>query len=358
MAKGMTVVALAPGRICLFGEHQDYLGLPVTAAAIDLTCRVELKLNRGSHVVMSLPDGRADLRFDLTGLPDLSPRNYGLSVLRLAQAEGWLPPTGFHMRFQTNIPMASGTSSSTAWVLAMVAVISRAAGIQLSPMEIARKAHHAEVIAFQEPGGQMDHMSCALGGMRSMGFEPIFQTSLIAPPPDMAWVLGDSLQPKNTLDALDRVKSAREKLLQRMPKDFELASASSIPPAASGPQWTTAEFNLLQATIKNRDLSAAGTEALQSGDVRAVGECLAAHHGILRDAFGLSTLRIEDMLRRAQNAGALGGKINGSGGGGCCFVLCHKSDESKIIQAMNAAGGRGISIRISPAGVTTEISTG
>jgi galactokinase len=30
----------APGRICLFGEHQDYLGLPVITAAIDL--RLEL----------------------------------------------------------------------------------------------------------------------------------------------------------------------------------------------------------------------------------------------------------------------------------------------------------------------------
>ncbi|MGB1075369.1 MAG: mevalonate kinase family protein [Flavobacteriales bacterium] len=353
----MTVVASAPGRICLFGEHQDYLGLPVTAAAINLICRVELTLNPGSQVVMNLPDGRPDLCFDLTGLPDLSPRNYGLSVLRLAQEEGWLPPTGFHMRFRTHIPMASGTSSSTAWVLTMVAVISRAAGIQFSPMEIAQKAHHAEVIAFQEPGGQMDHISCALGGMRSIGFEPVFQTSLIGPPSGMAWVLGDSLQPKNTLDTLHRVKTAREQLFRRMPKDFELASASAIPAPASGPPWTTEEFNLLRATFKNRDLSAAGTEALKQGDVMAVGDCLSAHHGVLRDAFGLSTHRIEDMLSRAQNAGAIGGKINGSGGGGCCFVLCHQPDEAKVVQAMNAAGGRGIPIRILPRGVTTEIST-
>ncbi|MEC7694207.1 MAG: galactokinase family protein, partial [Bacteroidota bacterium] len=25
-------VSFAPGRVCLFGEHQDYLGLPVIAA--------------------------------------------------------------------------------------------------------------------------------------------------------------------------------------------------------------------------------------------------------------------------------------------------------------------------------------
>ena len=30
-----------PGRICLFGEHQDYLGLPVIAMAISLRMRIK-----------------------------------------------------------------------------------------------------------------------------------------------------------------------------------------------------------------------------------------------------------------------------------------------------------------------------
>ena len=30
----------APGRICLFGEHQDFLGLPVIACAIDLAMEI------------------------------------------------------------------------------------------------------------------------------------------------------------------------------------------------------------------------------------------------------------------------------------------------------------------------------
>ena len=34
--------ASTPARICLFGEHQDYLGLDVIAAAISLRIRIEL----------------------------------------------------------------------------------------------------------------------------------------------------------------------------------------------------------------------------------------------------------------------------------------------------------------------------
>ncbi len=41
----------APGRICLFGEHQDFLGLPVIACAIELgicpTVALQLAIKQG-----------------------------------------------------------------------------------------------------------------------------------------------------------------------------------------------------------------------------------------------------------------------------------------------------------------------
>ena len=36
--------------------------------------------------------------------------------------------------------------------------------------------------------------------------------------------------------------------------------------------------------------------------------------------------------------GSLGGKINGSGGGGCFFVYCASEDAPKIVTAMNIEG--------------------
>ena len=29
------IISKAPGRVCLFGDHQDYLGLPIIATTID-----------------------------------------------------------------------------------------------------------------------------------------------------------------------------------------------------------------------------------------------------------------------------------------------------------------------------------
>jgi mutator protein MutT len=48
--------AFAPGRLCLFGEHQDYLGLAVIALAIDAGIRVRLEPDGSDALSIELPD--------------------------------------------------------------------------------------------------------------------------------------------------------------------------------------------------------------------------------------------------------------------------------------------------------------
>ena len=72
-----------------------------------------------------------------------------------------------------------------------------------------------------------------------------------------------------------------------------------------------------------------------------LGEALTRHHEVLRDVLGLSTPRIEAMLDEALKVGAWGGKINGSGGGGCMFAYAAESKVDSVIEAMIAAGAKG-----------------
>ena len=45
----------APGRVCLFGEHQDYLGMPSVVMAINLRCRIHIEERDDRRVVWSSP---------------------------------------------------------------------------------------------------------------------------------------------------------------------------------------------------------------------------------------------------------------------------------------------------------------
>jgi len=48
--------SLAPGRTCLFGDHQDYLGLPVIACAIDRNIKLTAEQNDTNTFVLNMID--------------------------------------------------------------------------------------------------------------------------------------------------------------------------------------------------------------------------------------------------------------------------------------------------------------
>ena len=60
----------APGRICLFGEHQDYLGWPAIVMAIDLRCTLTFTPRSDRQAAWSSPDLGLSNSYDLDGLPE------------------------------------------------------------------------------------------------------------------------------------------------------------------------------------------------------------------------------------------------------------------------------------------------
>ena len=171
----------------------------------------------------------------------------------------------------------------------------------------------------------MDHFACAHGGIHRFGLgQPQALTPLSG-----TFILGDSGQPKDTQGHLARCKEARLPLMTELD--------------ANPPHWSEEQRHLAEGTRINRNLEQEWARHLSGGNVddQRMGEALTRHHGVLRDVLGLSTPRIEAMLDSAIDAGAWGGKINGSGGGGCMFAYAAESKVDNVIEAMMDAGAKG-----------------
>ena len=80
-------------------------------------------------------------------------------------------------------------------------------------------------------------------------------------------------------------------------------------------------------------------------DHKEMGRLLSDHQTILRDVLKISTPKIDRMIDAAMTAGAYGGKINGSGGGGCMFVYAPEHPET-VACAIEQAGGKAYIISI------------
>ena len=162
----MHLAISTPGRICLFGEHQDYLYLPVIPAAISLRIRIEGRRRSDSLVRLSLPDINSEESFRLDeNLQYNKKRDYFKSVVNVLHRRGFEFLCGFDCEVRSRIPIQAGTSSSSALNVGWTHFLTRMSehAVTLTPEVIARYAHEAEVIEFNEPGGMMDHLSTAFG---------------------------------------------------------------------------------------------------------------------------------------------------------------------------------------------------
>ena len=101
------------------------------------------------------------------------------------------------------------------------------------------------------------------------------------------------------------------------------------------------EEQLMVGTIRNRDILIQAKNELKKEkiDKSYFGELLNEHHSILDKILNISTPRIELMLKSALQVGAYGGKINGSGGGGCMIAYCPEN-PSETKRAIEKAGGK------------------
>ncbi len=115
------MIVSTPGRICLFGEHQDYLGLPVIAAAISKRIQIAGDFREDKIVHFSLPDVGSEESFELIyPLAYTKERDYFKSVLNVLHRKGHRLDRGLELTVNGNIPINSGTSSSSALLVSWV----------------------------------------------------------------------------------------------------------------------------------------------------------------------------------------------------------------------------------------------
>jgi galactokinase len=340
-----TLVASAPGRVCLFGEHQDYLGLPVVACAISLRITLTATPRTDRIARIHLPDIKAEDSFSLAGPAAYTkPREYFRSSVNVLLRAGFTFSRGCDCSVRGRIPVNTGTASSSALVVAWVALLARLSDQQvtLSPGECARHAHAAEVREFGEPGGMMDHLAAAHGGILAIDFAPT--PALFRQPWNPGtFILGNSGEPKDTTGILARVKHGvldASALLARNGRPWSLATATLDDLRGSAALITPEHAVLLEGTLRNRDITKEARRLLldPSPDRKRLGGLLSTHHAVLRDMLRISTPRIDRMLDAAMEAGAYGGKINGSGGGGCMFAYAPDRAEY-VADAIARAGG-------------------
>ncbi len=296
-----------PGRICIVGDKVDLLGKPVIAMAINLMMKFNYKPRSDDTIEFYSHNTNERIHFTLEESP---PKNIDLaywSVLfdRLKSKIDH----GFYLDVSSDIPIGGGLSTSAALSVGFLKIISEVFTLKLNNNEIAELAYLGENHDLGIQCGRMDQYSIAHGGITFIHTDDnprVEQLKL----KNLPIVVGDSVEDRKAASVLNRIKK------QILLKD----------------EITLKAFKEIENCVTQ------SKTALLNNDYQKLGMCMEIQQQqeILLEA---TTPKILKLCEAAKNAGALGAKQMGAGGGGCMLAIA-PGRQNEVVKAIERAGGR------------------
>jgi D-glycero-alpha-D-manno-heptose-7-phosphate kinase len=234
-------------------------------------------------------------------------------IVREALRRHTMPPS-IEIISLADIPAGTGLGSSGTFSVGLLRALHAAKRKHLTAEDVAREACHIEIDVLGHPIGKQDQYIASYGGITYFEFRP--DDSVIASP------LAISNQ---TLTDLE------ENLLLFFTGYSRAATDILI------------EQDKLTADIKL---------ALESGDTHQFGRLMHQHWEMKRKrSSNMSNGDIDRWYEMGRDAGAIGGKMVGAGGGG--FLLFYTTDRTRLRAAMAKEGLREVPFRFDHDGSTT-----
>lgn len=281
------------GKVILLGEHAVVHGYPAIAAGIERGVTARASAADEDRLVLLPWD------LDLTPDPEGEPLERAFAVA-LASYPARCP---IRVEASVELPAGAGLGCSAAIGVAVFDAIDEALGVARDRKSLGDAALAWERVFHGNPSG-IDNTMSALGGVacfcKKNGLEPVHSNK------PLHLAIGNSGQSPSTKSMVDLVARQLESDRARVTQSFEA----------------------IEVLVRNARL------AIEAGDHVALGQLLDLNHSILSSLM-LCTTKLDAMCQAARDAGALGAKMTGGGGGGCMVALAPKHDEAlRIAQVL------------------------
>lgn len=326
------VVARAPGRVNIIGEHTDYNGGYVLPFAIDRYTEVALRPREGRTARVYSAAFAAAVSFELD--PDGFERSgrwedYIKGIVRELFHHGELRH-GFDAAIAGNVPVGAGLSSSASLEVAFALGLSRLYGIELAGLELVTLCQRAEQGFVGTDCGIMDQYVAFYG---EEGAAILLDTSSLAHrciplsiPGTTFLVVDSGVRRALARSGYNDRRRERAEALAWLRKALgrELNTLSEVTPEelveVKGDMPPVLWRRAMHVAEENRRVLRAAT-ALERGDPRGLGALLFSSHASLRDLFEVSTPELDFLVEWAADHGALGARLIGGGFGGATLHL-------------------------------------
>ena len=337
------IISKAPGRVCLFGDHQDYLGLPIIATTIDKEITIKAIKNNTEKFKIFKKDLNIHDSIDINQNISSDEKDFLKIALKVLKKYNCIPNEGYDIEIKSEIPINSGLSSSSALIVAWVNfLLTTFSDISVSPRLLADLSYEIEVKEMNGSGGKMDQYTIANGKTIFLDTKSNEIESFDHKLCDM--IIGVSNKPKDTQGLLKKLKENALKSIEIV-KDkvtnFSLYDEGNIKNISHldyledylKPYFTAAVGNYKITMDAKKEFSSSNL------NINKISDLMNSHHNYLKKDLKITTSEIDKMIDISLENGAIGCKIVGSGGGGSIVSLSTNSNTSnKIVSKLKSIG--------------------
>ena len=285
----------APGKIILFGEHAVVYGEPAIGLPLSRGASVKLRPGTGKVRIKTPAEFPVKVSKRAATPRDLVARALG-DTARLSDVE-----------IELGFPPMSGLGSSAAIAIALL----RAKKRKWSNRELLEAAIEVERVAHAKPSG-VDPAIC-------LWEEPIIfrnteqgrKIERLSRPRHPVWlVVGTAGTHGGTATTVSRLAEVRKE----------------------SPRLMRAAMATLGETAR------AGARGLSEHTLHIAGHAMDVAHGVL-SGLGIVSPQVDDAVKEARRAGAIGAKMSGAGGAGGAFVALAPDERTarSIVRSLRKA---------------------
>ena len=335
------LIAAAPGRVNLIGEHIDYSdGLVLPFAIKDRTFAA---IRKRDDLIVRIASVQRKNRIVTVNILDVKPgrkgewERYALGVLWSMGVK-----TGVDLLIDGQVPLGAGLSSSAALECSVATAINHSFDLGFDLETLARLTQRAENVYVGVPCGIMDQSVSLMATVGSALLLDCRDLSTQNIPFDVAssglelLIIDTQAHHALTDGGYAERRASCESVVAKL-KIKSLRDLSMQQLDSQKDQISEVEFQRARHAVSEMQRVLQCVTALTAKDFAVVGKLLNQSHRSLRDDYTVSCPELNVAVEAANNAGALGSRMVGGGFGGSAIALIEVSKTRKTIDAIENA---------------------
>ncbi len=341
------LVAAAPGRVNLIGEHTDYNDGFVLPMALDREVYVAARKRADGKLRLFSVDYNQGVELELSGLKHRSEGswdNYVAAVYWVLGREGY-QLSGADLLILGKLPQGTGLSSSAALELAVARAACGLSGWAWDPVAMALAGQKAENQFIGVNCGIMDQFAVAVCQPFSALFldcRSLEHRSIPIPFKSAEFIVVNSCVKRELKTSAYNERRAQcaeavSRLQALKPGIKALRDASLADLAATGGKdelWFRRARHVISEDLRTQE----AVKALEKAEAPAFGRLMSASHASLRDDYEVSCRELDVLVEEALKVpGVHGSRLTGAGFGGCTVSLVEASAGEAFQRQVSAA---------------------